>query len=61
MAIGSIIRDSRVDAWEGLLLGVGSLVAAVFIIRVSGVNSALRPNTPKGSMSPHENSGMERA
>lgn len=37
------------DVIAGALLGVGSLVAAVFIIRVAGVNRADRPHAAKKS------------
>ena len=47
------------DVISGFLLGVGSLVAAVFIIRVAGVNKTLHSKSPKASMSPQDNSGTE--
>jgi len=49
------------DVVAGLLLGIGSLVAGVFIIRVTGVNRSAKSQSAKVQISDQDIGELDRA
>jgi membrane-associated phospholipid phosphatase len=49
------------DVLSGLLLGIGSLVAGVFIIRVAGVNRSDKSHPAKNEVSSHDDRQLDGA
>ena len=49
------------DVMAGAVLGIGSLVAGVFIIRVTGVNRAAKVHSAQKQISAHDEGQLDRA
>lgn len=63
VALSRVYRGEHypTDVMAGAILGMGSLVAGVFIIRVTGVNRSAKSHSAQKQISAHDEGQLERA